>query len=229
MNVIPLQATVLLDTQHFHETLSETASVIGAGYSNKPGRYYPAEDVTLSLGGLNHIPICGMLIPRASINAMPRWTFDRVTYFEDFAMLLHALLHSSVIPVVVDKLFAGISLRVSGNAVTEVDRTKWNASMSELVAWIACGSPPGALLTMPMPQRSRRVELPESPVAVEPLKHLSRMERTMVLTWRATRTAIRVALAPTRVTRRVAAAWRIVCAEGVTGLLRAMALSGRRG
>jgi len=50
----------------------------------------------------------------------------------------------------VDKLLVGISVRASGNTITEPDRTKWNRSMAELVTHMVNHPELSQMLSLPM-------------------------------------------------------------------------------
>ncbi|MBL6457832.1 hypothetical protein JMJ55_21060 [Belnapia sp. T6] len=229
LNVVPLHATILLDTQHFNEWVSEKQSAIGTIYHGREARYFPAGDFGKSLGGVNHIPFCGMIVSRAVLKSIPESTYDWVVYYEDFSVLLHALLSPGALPIVVDRLYAGISMRDSGQSVNEIDRTKWDVSMSNLVASITCHAPAGALMTIPAPRHRPPISAPhEAPSAgIEPLAYLNRGERLILLCCRVVRAALKFSLSPSL--------WktqgRILIRAGVQGgprsVLRTMANFGR--
>jgi hypothetical protein len=222
LNVLPSQAAVFLDTQHFKEELSRADSAVGDGYHGTAARYFPAQDFVLSLSGVNHIPICGMVVSRDMLRSVPDRVYDRVVYYEDYSILLYSMLDRSFLPIVVDKLYAGISLHNVGNSVSDVDRTKWNVSMSELVACITCQASAGALLTMPMPSSQML------PPGGEVLQYLSGSERFVVQTLRILRTALRVALVPSLWVRRFATLVRIATHNGPRGVLQQMVMLAQR-
>ena len=61
--------------------------------------------------------------------------------------LLSTLISGTFVPIVVEKLFVGISIRSTGNTVTENDRGKWNKSMSEMISFIANTEQPKSILS----------------------------------------------------------------------------------
>ena len=135
LNSAPTDSIVFVDSQHYHESpIQSDINGQAISYRSQEARYFPARLFMGTLSGHNHTPFCGALFARNVLLAIPHKAYETVTYYEDFMTTLYALLSGNCFPIVVDKLFAGISLRESGNTVTEKDRTKWNQSMSELVA-----------------------------------------------------------------------------------------------
>jgi hypothetical protein len=133
VNAAPANSIIFLDCQHFRES-GALDDVDGARtVTSAPANYYAADNFLASLSGSNHTPFCGQLFPRSALLAIPRNVYDTVTYYEDYMTTLFALLARHCFPLAVTKLYVGISVRTSGNTITESDRTKWNRSMSELV------------------------------------------------------------------------------------------------
>jgi hypothetical protein len=131
INVAPNYSLLFVTSQHFREESSEWSAAYPAV---RPGHNYPADLFLRSLSGQNHSPFCGVIFGRGALKRLPPELLATVTYYEDYMTLLLSLLDARQLPIIVDKLLAGISIRPSGNAVTETDRTKWNASMSEVVS-----------------------------------------------------------------------------------------------
>ena len=135
----PDDSMIFLGCQNFHEKLKD-------GQENQAfpraeaGRYYSASDFVRSLTGHNHTPFPGAIYPKKALTSIPAKAFETINYFEDFFILQHSLLSCEFTPVVVDKLFVGISIREFGNTVTEKDRTKWNKSTSEVVSQLSGGN-----------------------------------------------------------------------------------------
>jgi hypothetical protein len=135
VNAAPANSIVFTDSAQFSErpfaadddndTVSCRSSLM---------RLFPAKQYLASLSGENHSPFCSVLLTRDTLRAIPARFYDTVTYYEDFMTILFALTSRNNLPIVVDKLFAGISVRQSGNTITERDRSKWDRSMSELVS-----------------------------------------------------------------------------------------------
>jgi glycosyltransferase involved in cell wall biosynthesis len=130
----PRNSIIFLGCQHFSEQAISGDIEDAASFRSTPGRYYSAGNFLASLSGSNHTPFCGQLFPRTTLLSIPPSVYDSVTYYEDYMTTLFALLSTKCFPIVVDKLYVGISVRSSGNTITETDRTKWNRSMSELVS-----------------------------------------------------------------------------------------------
>ncbi|WP_155935252.1 glycosyltransferase family 2 protein [Methylobacterium sp. 10] len=141
---------IFCDTMHFHETMSTTDTFGSRSYNTVVGSRFKASNWGKSLGGFNHIPFCGVILPRDVLKAMPSSVFERVTYYEDYAIQLFSILQARPMPIIYDKLFAGISVRTTStnsrwqNSITEVDRSKWHMSNAELAS-IICNSDLGNL------------------------------------------------------------------------------------
>jgi len=130
----PADSIIFLGCQHFAEQSLSGDFEDAGSFRSTPGKYYPAANFLASLSGSNHTPFCGQLFPRRTLLSIPTKVYDSVTYYEDYMTTLFALLSTNCFPIAVDKLYVGISVRASGNTITETDRTKWNSSMSELVS-----------------------------------------------------------------------------------------------
>ncbi len=137
----PAGTTFFLDSQHFDEP--ELVPGLGGGGFERahPGRYFPANEFLSSLSGFNYTPLCGVIFSRSTLISIPKSVYSTVVYYEDFMTILFAILSPSFFPVVVGRLYAGISVRATGNTITETDRSKWNRSMAELVSHLV--SAPG--------------------------------------------------------------------------------------
>ncbi|WNC89264.1 glycosyltransferase family A protein [Paraburkholderia sp. FT54] len=150
ISAAPSGAMVFLDCQHF----SEKPVAPGTGsdvhlYRSVEGHFFSSQRFLLSLSGQNHSPFCGVVFERGALLAIPPRVYETVTYYEDFMTILNTLLSLKCFPVVVDKLYVGISLRNSGNTVTEMDRTKWDRSMSEMVSHLLNSPGTSQMLSLP--------------------------------------------------------------------------------
>jgi hypothetical protein len=131
----PDQSLLILSSRYFHEQghvdnkVTESPRVV-------PGRYFAGDKFIFCLTGENHIPFCGAIFPRTVLVTINRRAYETITYLEDYFLLQLALLTISAPPIVIEKLFAGISIRETGNTVTEKDRTKWNRSMAEMISHV---------------------------------------------------------------------------------------------
>lgn len=150
VNTAPENSIVFVGSQHFEEaSLARGPNASFETYRSKPARRFAAKDFLASLSGENHSPFCGVLLSRAALLNISLAVYESVTYFEDYMTTLSALLEQDCFPITVDKLFVGISLRRSGNSVTEKDRRTWNRSMSELVSHLVNSSDCSQMLSLP--------------------------------------------------------------------------------
>ncbi len=147
VNLAPSNSIIFVDAQCFREsTLRESEATPGFC---TPARRFAASSFLQSLTGFNHTPFCGAVFSRSSLASLTSEACAKVTYYEDYMTLLLGLLGSRSVPIVVDRLYAAISIRESGNTVTETDRTKWNASMAELVSQLVSDPGLAQLLSLP--------------------------------------------------------------------------------
>jgi hypothetical protein len=145
----PNSSIFFVNSQYFHEEAGNGESAIGRGYSVRTGRYFSSREWLKSLSGHNHIPFCGFICNRQTLLAAPQTVYDRVSYFEDFALQLFAIQSVGIYPILMDKLVAGISVRKTGNTITETNRMKWNASCAEMASAFCQWTAFPAMLSMP--------------------------------------------------------------------------------
>ena len=145
----PPNSPIFVDSQHFTESgsLGTESGALPLLHST-PGRRFPASDLLRSLSGHNHTPFCSVILSRATLLSLPPDVIQRITYFEDFTLILHALLQPGVTPVTVSTLAAGISVRDEGQSVVATDRTVWNLSMAELTVHLVDDTA-ASLLSLP--------------------------------------------------------------------------------
>lgn len=149
VSAAPANSIIFLGCQHFVERSISGDAQDAASFRSTPATYYPATSFLASLSGSNHTPFCGQLFPRSALLSVPAEVYDSVTYYEDYMTTLFALLAADCFPLAVDKLYVGISVRESGNSITESDRTKWNRSMGELVSHLVNLPGSSHLLSLP--------------------------------------------------------------------------------
>jgi hypothetical protein len=150
INAAPRGAIVFLDCQHFDERPVAPGSDNDVHlYRSVEGHFFSSQRFLSSLSGQNHSPFCGVIFERGALLAIPPRVYETVTYYEDFMTILNTLLSLKCFPIVVDKLYVGISLRNSGNTVTETDRTKWDRSMSEMVSHLLNSPGTSQMLSLP--------------------------------------------------------------------------------
>ncbi len=146
----PQSSIFFVDSQCYQEKPGSSGDIDDVqNYQSEAGHYFLANRFLASLSGNNHTPFCGVLFNRSALLAIPSHVYDTVTYFEDYMTTLYALLVRNCFPVVIDRLFVGISIRETGNTVTETDRSKWNQSMSEMVSHLVNAPDISHLLSLP--------------------------------------------------------------------------------
>jgi len=140
LKLLPTESAVFVDSQVYfdepHITIINPAEI-----AQKSAGVYPAKDFLKSLTGANHIPFSGMLFPKSAFKNISSTLWDEMTYFEDYACQLFCLLDPQTLPVIISKLYTGISLRNSGQSITLKDRTIWNQSSTILKHELANTSP----------------------------------------------------------------------------------------
>ena len=129
----PPAAMIFIDSQHYLERSGSDPDEISL-FKSTPGSYFHAADFFKSTSGVNHSPFCGVLYARELLGSIPSRLYESVIYYEDFATTMYSLFEGCAFPLVLDRLCVGISVRESGNTITETDRTIWNKSMSTLAS-----------------------------------------------------------------------------------------------
>ena len=182
ISVVPGESLIFLDCRHFYETVGPAGNE--ASGNAKAGKIFLAKNFIISLTGQNQTPFCGVIYPRSLFGAIPDQCFQTVVYAEDFMSTMFALLMGHYLPVVVDKLFTGISIRPSGNTVTEKDRRNWRYANSAIFSHLV--NMPGGPQIMSLPinslmNRMTRWGLPDS----APLffRYLTMPLRRLVIRW----------------------------------------------
>lgn len=137
--IVPAESAIFVETKHFHETGWETGTgTKGQKYEMREGHHFKSNAHETAFSGLNQTPFCGVIFPRNAILTVASKAFERVTYAEDYLLLLHTL--STVKSLIsTNWLLAGISIRGNSNTVTQKDRTKWVAANANVAYEIANG------------------------------------------------------------------------------------------
>lgn len=148
VSVSPPGSTFFLDVMHFEEEVTATGSTSWPAGRSKPQRRFPSSHFALSLSGQNYVPFCGVILDRNVIIDLSSEVFDRITFFEDYTLILSALLSGGSFPVALDALAAGISMRQGDHSATQVDRRQWNESLAELSAVLSTGKSGSNLLSL---------------------------------------------------------------------------------
>ena len=102
---------------------------------NKCG-YFSPNNFFKSISGNNYIPFSGMILQRNKIKEyfdLNKDSLNTVTYFEDFMLELYNFMDHDFFPICIDKVIVGISIRKTGNTITEKNRTIWNISISSVM------------------------------------------------------------------------------------------------
>jgi hypothetical protein len=137
VNASPKSSIIFIGSQHFEESsLIVNRANIRHSSSFNSDSYFPPKYFMASLTGTNYIPFCGVLYGRDILLSIPCYIYDTIKYYEDYVTMLYAVMVKKQFPVIIDKLFVGISIRPFGNAVTEVDRSKWDKSLSNVISCI---------------------------------------------------------------------------------------------
>ena len=121
VNASPKSSVIFIGSQHFEEnSLFLNRQSIRHPFPSNSDSYFPPKHFMASLTGRNYIPFCGVLYDREILLSIPCEIYDTVKYYEDYVTMLYAVMVKKQFPVVVDKLFVGISIRPFGNAVTRL-------------------------------------------------------------------------------------------------------------
>ncbi len=152
--LFPNEAKILTDS--ILSFPKESTFYIGSGYFNEKNisygnnswkgnsrseyvRFFNPQELLKSILGYNSIPFCGIIFPRKSIlKKINDNIVTSITYYEDYYVELSNMFLYDFFPVIIDRLFVGISIRESGNTITERDRTKWNISCSSMFYHVVC-------------------------------------------------------------------------------------------
>lgn len=140
LSCLPEVATLVVDSQTFSESISVVGGNDWRNSTLERQRRFGSADWFLNFSGHNHIPVCGAFYSRSVLREQPANTFDTITYYEDFALSIFALLNCGSVFFSVPKIVAGISIREVGNGIDNTvnisDRTKWSQSQAELAHYL---------------------------------------------------------------------------------------------
>lgn len=137
VSVSPKGSTFFVDVMHFVESGDVAKSNDWPNGLSAPARRFPASHFALSLEGQNYIPFCGIILDRDLVVGLPTELFERITFFEDYTLVLASLMAEGSFPVAVDALAAGISMREGDHSATQSNRQEWNASQAELSLFLS--------------------------------------------------------------------------------------------
>jgi len=183
INAAPGQSMFFVESSYFHEPVPKSGQPAFAPVQK--GKHFLASEFPSGLNGVNSVPNCGMILPTAAVRAVPDQCYEYIVYFEDFLHQLYALLYAEVVPIVFRGLVAGISIRPEGNSVTEKDRSKWNASLAELVSFLAMAPRTSQLLGLKLKPaaleiKPARIESHQAPVP----KQKKPLSKAIAAEWR---------------------------------------------
>jgi hypothetical protein len=86
--------------------------------------------------GDNFVPFCGVIFPCGAMEKKLQGVSARMSYYEDYFLLLLALSIPTMCCESISEMCCGISVRGADNTVTEKDRTIWNISHSTVLGEI---------------------------------------------------------------------------------------------
>ena len=123
LSICPPGSIIFTDSRHYIEDRKDESGVfVGTNISN--GRFFPGNLFMRSLSGVNHNPFCSVVFPRKTFEDIGPEVYSSVEYAEDYFLILKSLYQESL-PVVLEGQLVGISIRESGNTVTDYGNPKW--------------------------------------------------------------------------------------------------------
>jgi hypothetical protein len=132
--LIPAEETIVVgNSLQMYETWLD-----GAFVESKLANRFSSRKLYNILSGANHVPVCGYLLPLSkakSILSMKRALGD---YYEDYFILLSFLCAPRADVRLLDADLAAVSIRDTGNTVTQTDRSQWNSSLATFMQEILC-------------------------------------------------------------------------------------------
>lgn len=135
IRVCPEGSVVFADARHYSEERNLDDSIY-VGNTVLPGRFFPGSNFPGSLTGVNNNPFCAVVFPRATFEDLTPETYSGVEYAEDYFLILRTL-YKDCPPVVLQGELVGISIRESGNTVTEFGHLKWLRAKANVAQQLA--------------------------------------------------------------------------------------------
>jgi hypothetical protein len=135
IRVCPEDSVVFADARHYSEQRNLDDSIY-VGNKVLPGRFFPGSNFPGSLTGVNNNPFCAVVFPRATFEDLTPETYWGVEYAEDYFLILRTL-YKDCPPVVLQGELVGISIRESGNTVTEFGHLKWLRAKANVAQQLA--------------------------------------------------------------------------------------------
>jgi hypothetical protein len=138
LQICPRDSVVFADSRHYLEDRDREDSIF-VGNKLTYGRIFPGNRFMGSLSGVNNNPFCSVIFPRKTFEDLDPMVYSSVEYAEDYFLILKTLYQDSV-PFVFEGQLVGISIRESGNTVTEFGHPKWLRAKAN-VAYSLANSP----------------------------------------------------------------------------------------
>jgi hypothetical protein len=146
----PQESILFADSRHYIEDRKVDGQIF-VGNIISYGRFFPSTLFMRSLSGVNHNPFCSVVFPRKTFEDLGPEVFKSVEYAEDYFLILKSLYQESV-PIVFEGQLVGISIRDSGNTVTEFENPKWLRAKANVAH---------SLANLPSLSRGKFVQHPE--------------------------------------------------------------------
>lgn len=162
-NSIRAVARTLIDTQNYMLTVDclrmiEVWEGQEANETLKKSTTLDRTDGSLvyrAFDGDNFVPFCGVVFPCEAMRSKLQGVSARMSYYEDYFLLLLALSVPAMCCETISEMCCGISVRGADNTITEKDRTVWNISHSTVLGEILANP------SLSVPVAWARFRLPE--------------------------------------------------------------------
>jgi len=135
LTVCPQDSVVFADARHYSEERGVDDSIY-VGNNVVPGRFFPGSNFPGSLAGVNNNPFCAVVFPKATFEDLTPNTYSGIEYAEDYFLVLRTL-YKDCSPFVLQGELVGISIRESGNTVTEFGHLKWLRAKANVAQQLA--------------------------------------------------------------------------------------------
>jgi hypothetical protein len=110
----------------------------GAFVESKLANRFSSRKLYDILSGANHVPVCGYVLPVGKAKSILSKKRALGDYYEDYFVLLSFLCAPRADVRLLDADLAAVSIRDSGNTVTQADRSPWNSSLATFMQEILC-------------------------------------------------------------------------------------------
>jgi hypothetical protein len=137
LSTCPQNSVIFADARHYSEEREDGPSIY-VGNNVVPGRFFPGSNFPGSLTGVNKNPFCAVVFPRVTFDDLTPDTYSGIEYAEDYFLILRTL-YLDTSPFVLPGELVGISIRESGNTVTEFGHIKWLRAKANVAQQLANG------------------------------------------------------------------------------------------